>query len=195
MAASTKKRPRRYHTPGVVNGNLARELNHQELERRLETSGQLDFDQQYRRRKETEAELIARQRARAKAAVRPAQKVSPAAVLGFAAVSTLTVLLLLCYVEMNAISTRIVTMKSEIEQLEIEQVSLMAQYEQAFDMATVKEAAEEAGMTQPSDSQIYYVSLPGEDQAVAVNQQEEGVISQILAFLGQRFYAMVEYFS
>ena len=96
---------------------------------------------------------------------------------------------------MNAISTRIVTMKSEIEQLEIEQVSLMAQYEQAFDMATVKEAAEEAGMTQPSDSQIYYVSLPGEDQAVAVNQQEEGVISQILAFLGQRFYAMVEYFS
>lgn len=195
MAASTKKRPRRYHTPGVVNGSLARELNHQELERRLETSGQLDFDQQYRRRKETEAELIARQRARAKAAVRPAQKVSPAAVLGFAAVSALTVLLLLCYVEMNAISTRIVTMKSEIEQLEIEQVSLMAQYEQAFDMATVKEAAEEAGMTQPSDSQIYYVSLPGEDQAVAVNQQEEGVISQILAFLGQRFYAMVEYFS
>ena len=142
MAASTKKRPRRYHTPGVVSGNLARELNHQELERRLETSGQLDFDQQYRRRKETEAELIARQRARAKAAVRPAQKVSPAAALGFAAVSALTVLLLLCYVEMNAISTRIVTMKSEIEQLEIEQVSLMAQYEQAFDMATVKEAAE-----------------------------------------------------
>ena len=41
MAASTKKRPRRYHTPGVVSGNLARELNHQELERRLETSGQL----------------------------------------------------------------------------------------------------------------------------------------------------------
>ena len=34
MAASTKKRPRRYHTPGVVSGNLARELNHQELERR-----------------------------------------------------------------------------------------------------------------------------------------------------------------
>ena len=69
MAASTKKRPRRYHTPGVVSGSLARELNHQELERRLETSGQLDFDQQYRRRKETEAELIARQRARPKAAV------------------------------------------------------------------------------------------------------------------------------
>ena len=39
MAASTKKRPRRYHTPGVVSGNLARELNHQELERRLEEEG------------------------------------------------------------------------------------------------------------------------------------------------------------
>ena len=180
MAASTKKRPRRYHTPGVVSGNLARELNHQELERRLETSGQLDFDQQYRRRKETEAELIARQRARAKAAVRPAQKVSPAAVLGFAAVSALTVLLLLCYVEMNAISTRIVTMKSEIEQLEIEQVSLMAQYEQAFDMATVKEAAEEAGMTQPSDSQIYYVSLPGEDHVFETAMDGEPFVKVVI---------------
>src|SRR5699024_7374876 len=129
MAPSAKKRPRRYHTPGGVSGNLARELQHQEAERRPVPSGEQGLDRQYVRRKETEAELIARQRARAKAAVRPAQKVSPAAVLGFAAVSALTVLLLLCYVEMNAISTRIVTMKSEIEQLEIEQVSLMAQYE------------------------------------------------------------------
>ena len=54
-SANAKKKPRRYNTPGVVNGNLARELDHRELERRLESSGQLDFDQQYRRRKETEA--------------------------------------------------------------------------------------------------------------------------------------------
>ena len=57
---STKRRY--YNTPGVVDGNLARELNTDELRHRLETSGQLDFDQQYRKRKESQAELIARQR-------------------------------------------------------------------------------------------------------------------------------------
>ena len=35
-----------------MDGNLARKLDNQELERRLERSGQLDFDQQYRRRKD-----------------------------------------------------------------------------------------------------------------------------------------------
>ena len=48
-------RRNRTRYPGVVDGNLARKLDNQELERRLERSGQLDFDQQYRRRKESEA--------------------------------------------------------------------------------------------------------------------------------------------
>ena len=51
MAAQNRTTARRrYHTPGVVDGNLARKLDSQELQRQLETSGQLDFDQQYRRR-------------------------------------------------------------------------------------------------------------------------------------------------
>lgn len=194
MAASVKTTKRRYHTPGVVNGNLARDLNSRELERRLENSGQLDFDQQYRRRKETQAELIARQRAKAKEAVRPAQKVSPVTVLGFCLVGALLVGVLMCYVQINAISGSIVTMKEEISALEIEQVSLLTKYEQAFDLATVKEAAQAAGMTQPSDSQIYYIDLPGEDQAVAYSSQEAGIFSRVLAFLGQRVYTVVEYF-
>ena len=194
MAASVKTTKRRYHTPGVVNGNLARDLNSRELERRLENSGQLDFDQQYRRRKATQAELIARQRAKAKEAVRPAQKVSPVTVLGFCLVGALLVGVLMCYVQINAISGSIVTMKEEISALEIEQVSLLTKYEQAFDLATVKEAAQAAGMTQPSDSQIYYIDLPGEDQAVAYSSQEAGVFSRVLAFLGQRVYTVVEYF-
>lgn len=194
MAATAKTTKRRYNTPGVVSGNLARELDTRELERRLETSGQLDFDQQYRKKKETQAELIARQRARAKAAVRPAQKVSPLAVLGFAGVAALMVCLLLCYVQINAISSNIVEMKEQISALEVEQVSLLTRYEQAFDLATVKEAAQAAGMTQPSDSQIYYIDLPGQDQAVSYSSQETGLFSRALASLSQRVYAVLEYF-
>ena len=146
-ARKTRTRPQ-YRTPGVVDGNLARRLDSQELERRLEQSGQLDFDKQYRRRKETQAERLSRRRAKVKAAIRPAQKVSAAAVLGFGGVAVMMVALLLCYVRVNTISRSIVEMKTEIDALKVEQVSLLTQYEQKFDLASVKEAAEAAGMTE-----------------------------------------------
>ena len=75
--------------------------------------------------------------------------------------------LLMCYVRMNAISRSIVSMKTQITQLEVDRVSLLTRHEQAFDLSTVKAAAEAAGMTQPSDSQVFYIRLPGEDQATA----------------------------
>ena len=164
MAANGRRPRRRYNTPGVVNDNLARKLDSKELERRLERSGQLDFDQQYRKRKETEAEQLARRRARAKAAVRPAQKVSIKALLGFAAVASLMVALLLCYIKINAISRNIVQMKNQIS------------------------------MTQPSDSQVYYIDLPGEDQAVSYGNEGASVLSRIFTSLGRGVYAVVEYF-
>ena len=122
-------RRNRTRYPGVVDGNLARKLDNQELERRLERSGQLDFDQQYRRRKESEAEQLARRRAKVKASVRPAQKVNKGAVLGFMAVAAMMMVLLLCYVKINAISRSIVQMKEEIKELQVERVSLLTQYE------------------------------------------------------------------
>ncbi len=175
-----------YNTPGVVDGNLARDLSSEELRHQLETSGQLDFDQQYRKRKESYADQVARQRAKAKAMVRPVQKASLLPVIGFVSVAILMVGLLLCYVEMNTISRNIVEMKTQISQLEVEQVSLMARYEQAFDTATVKEAAEAAGMSMPSDSQVYYIDLPGQDQAVAY-RAGNGSIAKLGSLLAGMF--------
>ncbi len=45
--------------------------------------------------------------------------------------------------------------KVSSRQLQAENVTLTAQYEQMFDLATVKEVAEAAGMSKPSSSQIY----------------------------------------
>lgn len=194
MAARGKKIRRKYDTSGAVNGNLARKLNSQELERRLERSGQLDFDQQYRRHMETEAERRARQRAQSKAAIRPAQKVSPMAVLGFAGVAAMMVLLLLCYVQINMISRSITDMKAQISQLEIEQTALLTKYDQSFDLATVKAAAEAAGMTQPSESQVHYIDLPGEDQAVAYSGGTEGMFSGILDSISSGMKSLLAYF-
>ena len=106
-------------------------------------------------------------RAQAKAAVRPGRRVSFAAVLGFAFVGALMVATLLCYVRINSISRSIVSMKERISVLQVEQVALLTQYEQTFDLSAVKEAAMAAGMHQPSESQIIYISLPGEDQVTA----------------------------
>ena len=195
MAASVKSTKRRYYnTPGVVNGNLARELSSHELERRLERSGELAPDEYYVRRRGSQADILARRRAKVKAAVRPAQKVSPLAVIGFSGVAVLMVALLLCYIRINAISSSIVEMKEQISALEVEQVSLLTRYEQAFDLATVKEAAEAAGMHQPDDSQIYYIDLPGEDQIVSYGNQETSVLSRFFAVIGRNIYAAVEYF-
>lgn len=167
MASGTRRPRKKYDTPSAVRDNLARSLDSRELERRLERSGQVDFDQQYRQRRETEAERRARQRARAKASVRPAQKVNVLAVLAFFGIAALTVGVLLCYIQLNAISRNIVRMKTDIAALEVEQVDLLTRYEQAFDLSSVKEAAERYGMVQPSESQIYNIELPGANQAVS----------------------------
>ena len=195
MAASVRSTKRRYYnTPGVVNGNLARELSSHELERRLERSGELAPDEYYVRRKESQSDILARRRAKVKA-VRPAQKVSPLAVIGFSGVAVMMVALLLCYIRINAISSSIVDMKEQISALEVEQVSLLTRYEQAFDLATVKEAAQAAGMRQPDDSQIYYIDLPGEDQVVSYGSEDTSVLSRFFAAVGRNIYAAVEYFS
>lgn len=175
MASYNRKTGRKSANYRPTDGNLARKLDSRELERRLERSGQMDFDQLYERQPETYMERSARRRAQIKAARRPAQHVSPAAMMGAVCVIFLTVVLLLCYVRLNTISRSIVSMKNEIQQLEIEHVSLVTQYEQTFDLSAVKEAAVAAGMTQPSESQIFYISLPGEDQARAYRDEPGNV--------------------
>lgn len=182
MASYQNSTKRRYPAPGAVDGNLARKLDRRELERRLDRSGRMDFDELYERRPETAAERNARRRAQLKASIRPAQKVSSLALLGFVCTAFLMVVLLLCYVRLNTISRNIVAMKTEISQLEVEQVSLLTKYEQTFDLSAVKEAAIAAGMKQPSDSQICYISLPGEDQARI--HRDSGALERFFAWLG-----------
>lgn len=195
MPASNRRDVRSYNTPGVVDGNLARDLRSRELEQQLDRSGQLDFDKQYRQQQESTADKLSRQRQQRRAAVRQPQSIPVTSVLCGVAVAYLAVLVVNCHVQINQISGDIVSMKQQIAVLEQEQVSLRTRYEQAFDLTGVKDAAEAAGMRQPSDGQVYYIDLPGEDQAVVCQQTEEGVFSRVFSVLAQRFCAVLEYFS
>ena len=42
---------------------------------------------------------------------------------------------------------------------------------------------------------IYYIDLPGEDQATSYGNQDAGVLSRFFAAVGRNIYAAVEYFS
>ena len=182
-AKSTKRSTRTYRSYGSVDGNLARKPDVRELERRLDHSGKMDFDELYRPQRMTEGERKAKQRAKNKASVRPAQPISLTAIGSALCVAFLMFALLMCYIKMNTISRSIVDMKQQIAQLEVDQVSLLTRHEQAFDMSTVKAAAEAAGMTQPSDSQVFYIRLPGEDQAVS--HRSAGGLSGFFAAFNQ----------
>ena len=71
--------------------------------------------------------------------------------------------LLLCYVKLTGRSDNVSSIKREISALEEEHVALLTTYECTFDLATVKAAAEAAGMSKPSSGQIQYIDLSGAD--------------------------------
>ena len=83
--------------------------------------------------------------------------------------------------------------QEQLASLQTQQVTLITQHERAFDLSGVKEAAAAAGMSQPSDSQIYYIDLSEPDSATVYSQGESGV-RQIFSLLGEGIRAAVEYF-
>ena len=102
--------------------------------------------------------------------------------------------LLLSYVQLTTLAADTVALKSELTVLQAENVSLTAQHEQMFDMATVKEVAAAAGMAKPTSSQITYLDLDSEDSAVVYRTETPSVFSRILSSLHHGVYAVVEYF-
>ena len=126
--------------------------------------------------------------------VREKQSVSPVAVLGVLSVIAAAVLVLMSYVHLTVLSSSVVKLKKELTALETQNVTLTAEYEQIYDLASVKEAAEEAGMSKPGSSQIYYIDLSEDDNAIVYQQEEPGVLSRLLSSLHHGFYTVVEYF-
>ena len=183
MAAT---RELRYENRNTVYGNLAYDLDREVREHALRHAGEAPRKQEVVRERP-------RIRSLSKAQVRQRQKISVLSVLGVGAAIGLSVLVLLNYIQLTRISDEVVALQNQLTELETENVSLTAQHEQMFDLATVKEVAEAAGMSKPSSSQVYYIDLSEGDSAV-VYQQEDGIVSRLLTSLNHGIYAVVEYF-
>ena len=174
-----------YQNGRSVDGSLAYDLDWAVRERELTHAGELP------RRQEKEQVKV---HERPKVQVRERQHVSPVTVLGFATVIAMAVLILGSYIQLTMLSSETVKLQSELAELETENVRLTAQYEQIFDMASVKEAAEQAGMGKPSSSQITYIDLSDGDSAVVYQKEDPSVLDKLLASLNHGIYAVVEYF-
>ena len=145
-----------YHH-GATYGSLAYDLDALAREKQLDEAGKLP--QKKVRPAQPEVQPVQRRQSAARATVRP----SPVLLLGTVLVVGMVIALMLCYVKLTGISDNVSSIKREISALEEEHVALLTAYERTFDLATVKAAAEAAGMSKPSSGQIQYIDLSGAD--------------------------------
>ena len=177
-----------YNSRSAVYGDLAYSLDREVREHALRHAGEA-------RRQPQEAAVPHPQVRRiSKVQVRPRQKVSVFSILGFGAAAVLAVLILMNYVQLTELSTETVELKNQLSALETENVTLTTQYEQMYDLETVKSAAEAAGMSKPSNSQIYYGDLSDGDSAGVYQKEEPDILSRLLTSLNHGIYTVVEYF-
>lgn len=186
MAAAA--RDLRYRQTGhAVDGSLAYDLDWAVRERELRHAGEAP---RYQEREAIREEPKVAPRVQ----VRERQRVSMVSVAGVTAVILMAVALLMSYIQLTAVAADTVALKAQLETLETEHTALTAQYEQMFDLATVREAAEAAGMSKPSTSQICYLDLTGGDSAVVYQKEESSALSHVLTSMNHGVSAVVEYF-
>lgn len=135
-----------------------------------------------------------RRHERARAEVRPAGAVAPFAVVGFLAVAVFAVMLITSYAQLTVANDEMVSLRRELSQLKEENVTLSAQYEKVFDLATV-EAAVEDTMVRPTGDQVVYIDL-SEPDTVIVFEEEKGAfgLQAIADGIGSIFSSITEYF-
>ena len=175
--AQQKRRPNT-----MVYGNLAYDLDTLASQRQLEEAARPERQSQ------------PQQAPRHRTAARPRQRVSPLVLCAMGALAAMAVVLVMGYIQLTIISDEVVSLQNQLEELQTENVTLTAQHEQMFDMATVKEVAAAAGMAKPTSSQITYLDLDSEDSAVVYRTETPSVFSRILSSLHHGVYAVVEYF-
>ena len=168
----------------MIYGSLAYDLDTLARERQLEEAGEMP-----ERSGAPQPKAQPRRHPQAQAKTRP----SPLLVGGIVLVCALVMVLLLGYVQLTVVSNHVVTIKDQLTTLQEEHVSLVTEYEKTFDLATVKAAAEEAGMSKPTSGQVQYIDLSGSDTAV-VYGDEPGVVEKAISSIKGGAQFIWEYF-
>ena len=173
---------------GATYGSLAYDLDALAREKQLDDAGKLP--QKKVRPAQPEMQPVQRRRSAAQTAARP----SPAVVLGTLLVVGMVIALMLCYVKLTGISDNVSTIKRSISALEDEHIALLTEYEKTFDLASVKAAAEAAGMSKPTSGQIVYIDLSGADTAEVYAAGGSAALNGLTDKVSKAWAYAVEYF-
>ena len=168
-------------------GDLAYDLDYAERKYRLEHAGEEP--------KEPYIRPARKEHSQAKPAAKPkvVSRINPAMALSCVAVAAVLLMTVLGYITLDRISREIVSLKSSVSELKQENIDLTTKHELTFDLSSVKAAAEAAGMSKPSSSQIYYLDLASEDQ-VTVYAPEDTLFAKVQASLQSLLGNAREYF-
>ena len=172
-------------TATTTYGSLAYDLDRIVRERQLDEAGTMP-----EHRQEAPVQPRPRTHTHAKAKTRP----SPVLLGGIAVLLSLVLVLMLGYVQLTKVSNHVGNMKNELSALTDEHVELLTQYEKTFDLATIKEVAEKAGMSKPSAGQIEYIDLNGSDSVVIYRAEASGVLQGIRSTATAAADRVMEYF-
>ncbi|HPE16275.1 MAG TPA: hypothetical protein PK597_04910 [Oscillospiraceae bacterium] len=137
-----------------------------------------------------------REREHARVRVREKQAVAPLSVIGFLAIGIFAVVLLLSYVQLTGLSDDVVSMRSQLSELQDEESLLLARYEAAFEPNALEEAVTSTGlMSRPTGDQVVYIDMSGPDNVTVY--APEGILEKGLSLLkaaGEQAALAVEYF-
>lgn len=166
---------------------------------RYRVYGNVAYDPAYAPRREERREPLVRPRervaARERVRVRPAGYVAPTAVLGFALVAVMAVLLLTGFAQRAKLSDQIVQLRQEASDLDKEHDSLTAQYELAFDLKSVEEQVTASGaMVQPQPGQIVTLNIQEPDSAQFYASQGEDPLRALWSGVKETVGNLVEFF-
>ena len=148
-------------------GNLAYDLDSLARQRQLEDAGVMPERQR-------QPQAAPRRRSAPRAQVRP--HASPVTVACLAVLVGLVMVLMLGYVQLTKTGAEISHLKNQLNDLNGEHVQLVTTYERTFDLTTIKEVAEAAGMAKPTAGQILYRGRDAEtlNRAEFVALMDEG---------------------
>lgn len=128
-----------------------------------------------------------------KVVVHARAEISVTAVLSFVAVLALLVMVISGYVRLYELTSVHASLSSDLTELEEEHDRLEASYEGRLNMEQIEAvAASELGMRLPTDDQIVYLDMPGEDTAVVYDSDTMGVESVVQA-LKNGFGYLIDY--
>ena len=156
----------------AVYGNLAYDLDALVRERQLEEAGKLPQKKQ----PAVQEQPLPRRQTQSRTAARP----SPLVVGGIVVLLVMVVALMLGYVTLTDVSGSVSSIKREIADLDEQHIALLTEYEKTFDLATVKAAAEAAGMSKPTSGQIQYIDLSGNDSVTLYKAEGSAALGGLL---------------